>query len=95
MEASATALASALASVAPGRQSKSALQATGGRVPILSRDFGELGEVKDKTKTGKSKFVRNQKSANDKINRSIAAALKSAKVDGKFGPQTVSLRKSK
>ena len=95
MEASATALASALASVAPGRQSKSTLHATGGKIPILSRDFGESGEVKDKTKTGKSKFVRDQKSANDKINRSIAAALKSARADGKFGPQTVSLRKQK
>lgn len=89
MEASATALASALASVAPGRRTKSALLASGGRVPLLSREFGETGEIKDKSKTGKSKFVRDQKSANDRINRNIAKALRNANSNGKFGVQTV------
>ena len=88
-EAEASALASALASVSPARKTRSAVLASGGRIPLLSRDFGESGEIKDRTKTGKSKFVRDQNSANEKINRRIARAMKSAVSDGKFGSQTV------
>lgn len=88
-EAEASAIASVLASESPLRRTRSAVLASGGRVPLLSRDFGESGEVIDKTKTGKSKFVRNQSRANERINKQIVIAMRNASEKGKFNAHTV------
>lgn len=42
--------------------------------PLLSRDFGETGEVKGKTKTGKDKYIFSQREAQHAVNVSIAKA---------------------
>lgn len=47
------------------------------RVPLLSRDFGSTGEIKSKTKTGKDKWVRDQRSANQQVTAMIAKAVSS------------------
>ena len=52
----------------------SVLARSGGRIPLLSRDFGELGEIKGETKTGKAKFIHNQTRANRVVNEKIAKA---------------------
>lgn len=44
------------------------------RIPLLARNFGETGELKAKTKTGKDKYVRNQKEANARVNAMICKA---------------------
>jgi hypothetical protein len=89
-EATASALV-ALASDAPSGKTRSAVHARGGKVPLLSRKFGEAGEVKASSKTGKPKYVRNQKAANEKINLNIVRAMKAAHVRGDFNkkPKTV------
>lgn len=47
--------------------------------PILARDFGELGEVKGQTKTGKPKYEPNQQKLNKEMNaRIVQAATKLA-----------------
>ena len=91
----AEATAKVLASVSPGSGVHSAVHAQGGRVPLLSRDFGEFGEIKERTKTGKSKFVRDQRKANAKINRRIALAMRNADERGQYGPQLVPLKGKK
>jgi hypothetical protein len=45
------------------------------RKNLLTRDFGELGEVKGTTKTGKAKYIRNQKEANARVNKMISQAV--------------------
>ena len=45
------------------------------RMSLADRDFGEQSEIMDKTKTGKPKYIHNQKRANEKSNREIAKAL--------------------
>jgi hypothetical protein len=53
------------------------LATNGGRRPSLSqRDYGDKSEITDSTKTGKKKWVYNQKSANERANRNIEKALK-------------------
>ena len=42
------------------------------RKSLLDRNFGEQAEVKGKTKTGKDKYIHNQREANQNINRTIA-----------------------
>jgi hypothetical protein len=42
------------------------------KVPILSRDFGESGEIVDRTRTGKPKYVISQLAAQKKANEAIA-----------------------
>lgn len=65
----------ALANADPTGRTKSAVISAGGRrIPLLDRDFGESGMVRDSTKTGKAKHVINQKAANDRVNRMIAKA---------------------
>ena len=44
--------------------------------PLLSRNFGEAGELSTKTKTGKKKWIPNQHQAQTRINRMIAMASK-------------------
>lgn len=44
------------------------------RIPLLARNFGESGEVRGKTKTGKDKYVYNQRAAQEAANRLIAKA---------------------
>lgn len=46
------------------------------RRSLLSRDFGNSGEVKGKTKTGKDKAILNQKAANARVTAMIAKAVK-------------------
>lgn len=91
-EAEASAMAAVLASVDPSGRNHSAVHSSGGKVPLLSREFGELGEIKGTSKTGKSKFIRDQNGANAKVNRRIALAMRSAADEGKYGAQTVSLK---
>lgn len=45
------------------------------RKNLLTRDFGELGEVKGTTKTGKAKYIRNQREVNARVNRMISQAI--------------------
>ena len=53
----------------------------GRRVPLLSREFGELGEVKGESKTGKPKYMMNQRAANRAINEQIAKAVAKLSAD--------------
>jgi hypothetical protein len=50
------------------------LQERGTSRPLLSRAYGEAGEVFEISKTGKKKFVSNQRAANEKINTQISKA---------------------
>lgn len=44
-------------------------------IGVLQRDFGEQAEIKGVTKTGKAKYIHNQRGANAKANVEIARAL--------------------
>lgn len=68
------------------------------RIPILSRDFGEAGEAFESSKTGKKKYVYNQRGAQRKANEKIFKALNSMsdpnryeavaqKIRGRLNPQ--------
>lgn len=46
------------------------------RMPILARSFGDGNEVKGETKTGKAKFILNQRKAQAEMNAIIAQATK-------------------
>lgn len=46
------------------------------RRSILSRDFGELGEIKGTTKTGKPKYLPNQRVEQAKANQAIVNGMK-------------------
>lgn len=74
----------ALASDDPWGKTRSSVQARGGKVPLLSRDFGDQGEIRGKTKTGKDKLVHNQAAANDKVNRLIVRSMRAAHKRGAF-----------
>ena len=74
----------ALASTAPSGHTRSDVHAQGGKVPILSRNFGTASEVTTVSKTGKMRMVHDQKSANVKINVNIARAMNSARLRGDF-----------
>lgn len=54
------------------------------RVGIANRDFGELGEVRGETKTGKPKYIINQRKLNASINANIAKAAVKLSSDPKF-----------
>lgn len=82
-EATASALI-ALASDAPSGKTRSSVLARGGRVGLLNRDFGELGEVTAASKSGKKKYVHNQRAANEKINLNIVRAMRNAHTRGDF-----------
>ncbi len=45
-------------------------------IGILARNFGESGEIVGRTKTGKKKYIADQRSANRKANETIAKAMK-------------------
>ncbi len=72
----------ALASEDPTGRTRSAVQARGGKIALLNREFGGLGEIKGQTKTGKPKMVRDQRAANDKVNRLIVTAMRKANANG-------------
>lgn len=61
-----------LENFAAGTRSSVLAQGTGRR-PV--RTFGEESEIVGRTRTGKKKYVRDQRGANDKANRAIAKAL--------------------
>lgn len=44
------------------------------KIPLLARNFGEHGEIQAETKTGKPKYVHNQREANRQINANIVKA---------------------
>lgn len=48
---------------------------TGNRMSLFARDFGEDFEIKDVTKSGKPKYVHNQKAAQRKMNVALVKAL--------------------
>lgn len=54
------------------------------KVPLLAREFGELGEVKGTTKTGKAKYLFDQRQANRDINQHIAKAVAKLSADPKL-----------
>jgi len=58
-----------------GTRSSVLAQKMGRRPSMLNRDFGEDEEIVGRTKTGKKKFVPDQKKANERSNREIARAL--------------------
>lgn len=60
---------------ANGSRSSVLSQGNGRRPSLAQRDFGEEQEVVGRTKTGKKKYIHNQKAANEKANREIAKAL--------------------
>jgi hypothetical protein len=72
----------------PSGRHGSAVLASKGRVPLLNRDFGELGYASDKTKTGKPKHIINQRKANEVINKRILKAMKAAKNNGAYASST-------
>ena len=74
----------AMSSDDPSGRHRGSVIASGGRVPLFSRDFGSASELTAKTRTGKLKAVHNQAKANRKINVSIAKALKAADARGAF-----------
>jgi hypothetical protein len=45
---------------------------------LTQRSYGADSEIKTESKTGKLKYVHNQKAANDKINTMIAKAASEA-----------------
>lgn len=51
-------------------------EGTGRRPSLLARDFGEASEIVGRTRTGKKKYLRNQKQENEKANKTIARAMK-------------------
>lgn len=58
-----------------GTQSRSSVQATGGKPSILNRDFGEHSEVYKTSKTGKKQHVFFQARANSKANDMIMKSM--------------------
>lgn len=78
----------ALASEDPTGRLRSAVQARGGKVPLLNRKFGGDGMVRGKSKTGKDKFIHNQRGANEKVNRLIVTAMHKAGAKGKLDGTT-------
>lgn len=72
----------ALASDSPNGATRSSVHARGGKIALLSRDFGETGEIKSTTKTGKPKFVHNQRAANEKLNANIVKSMRMAHSSG-------------
>lgn len=60
---------------ANGSRSSVLSQGNGLRPSLAQRDFGEQQEIVGRTKTGKKKYIHNQKAANEKANREIARAL--------------------
>jgi hypothetical protein len=47
------------------------------KIPLLSRDFGNLSEISGVGKTGKKKWIFDRKAANERANMFIAQAVKS------------------
>lgn len=75
----------ALASDAPGGKTHSSVIARGGRMGLLNRNFGELGEITASSKSGKKKhYVSNQRAANEKINLGIVRAMRAAHRRGEY-----------
>lgn len=64
-----------LLNYADGTRSSVLAQKLGRRPSLLNRDFGKDSEVVGQTKTGKKKFIADQKGANERSNREIARAL--------------------
>ncbi len=79
--------AAVLAATRP--ETRSAVLGSNGRVPLLSRDFGEAAEVKGQTKTGKPKAILNQTRANQRINKQIARAIRAADARGAYRAHNV------
>lgn len=65
----------ALASDCPSGRTRSSVHSRGGKIALLNREFGEAGELRGVSKTGKAKVVRNQKAEQEKINRLIVASM--------------------
>ena len=62
--------------LALGDSHSDVLASNAGRRPSLAqRQYGEASEITDVTKTGKKKYVYNQKRANERANRNIEKAL--------------------
>ncbi len=87
--AEASAALIALASEDPTARTRSAVQARGGKVSILSRDFGEMGEVRAKSKSGKKdKYIHNQRAEQEKVNKLIVGSMHRAGRKGAFNKPT-------
>lgn len=82
-EATASALL-ALASDSPAGKTRSSVYAQGGKPALLNRNFGATGEILASSKTGKRKYVPNQRGANEKVNKHIVKAMREAHKRGEF-----------
>ena len=59
----------------PAEQASAAMALRPPRMPLLARDFGEAAEVVGRTKTGKRKYLFNQRAAQKREDEAIAKAL--------------------
>jgi hypothetical protein len=70
------ALASAYqTAIASNSRSSVLSQGTGKHVGLFARDYGDSGEIYATTRTGKKKYIPNQRAANERANISIAKAM--------------------
>lgn len=74
----------ALASDSPRGSTRSSVHGRGGKIALLNREYGETGEIKGTSKTGKSKYIINQRGANEKLNTNIVKAMRNAHRTGEF-----------
>ena len=72
------------------------IESKGNPRSLLSRAYGETGEITEQTKSGKKKYVHNQRAANDKMNTMISkAAVKVHREDAEKQKWEQRQRKSK
>lgn len=71
---------------------RNATQARGGKMSLLSREFGDSGELYDVTPTGKKKLIVRQKAANERINKRIIRAMRDANVARRLSSQTIKIK---
>lgn len=72
---------------------RSAVQHGRGKPSILTREFGDAGELHNTSVTGKKSLLINQKAANEKINRRIARAMAGANVRRRMAKNTVQIKR--
>lgn len=74
-EGEALAAASYQTAIASNSRSSVLAQGTGKHVGLFARDYGDSGEIYATTRTGKKKYIPNQRVAQERANKSIANAM--------------------